>query len=160
MIIIGFALTACCPSVESDLVCHKGIIKAVPIDNHSVKEMRWQTDYVCGVSFSDKSDYLTLPDPKETKIVDASNGTFQIINNHSYIDYTAQGEMSTQCNDLPSEHRKNGLESILIDDYDFKECKFADCPNCFVIYCNENDELTISDKTCAEYMDNPDAFTP
>ena len=144
-----FVLAACDPSFDT-LICKKGVIKLVPHDNTSGSEVMYSSDYICGVTFDDESQYN-----ENAKITDASNGRFQTINLYRYDVSQYKSTIPPQCSWLPSPDTSN------FTDYDINQCGYNDCPNCVVVYCNDKDELTLSHKTCADYINNTDgAFTP
>ncbi len=136
--------TACDPQFDT-LICQEGVIKLVPHDNTSGSEWAWRSNYVCGVNFDDASQYNT-----QGIINYGSNGSFQLI-----VDYTEKEHdyvIDYDCAWLPS-------ASSYRYECDISQCGYEN-PSYVVIYCNDNDELTISEKTCAEYLDNQDSFTP
>ncbi len=145
-------VTACIPWDPNfdTLRCKNGIIKLTPSDSSS--PVCWQSDYICGVSFDDESKY-TKPKYDGKTVHYSSNGSFQTIASYTFADST---DSYDPCTWLPSENRGGGFT-----DYDITKCGYVENPDYVVIYCNENDELTISDKTCAEYIDSSDGtFTP
>ena len=142
-------LTACDPNFNT-IICQKGVIKLVPSDNKSGSEVMYRSDYICGVTFSDESQYN-----EEGSIDDASNGRFQTIDMYHYDASQYKSTVPAQCTWLPSKDRSK------FTGYDINQCGYKDCPECVVVYCNEKDELTLSDKTCFEYIHiHDDSFTP
>ena len=146
ILLLMVVMTSCIPSDPSfnSLVCKNGVIKLVPYNN--TVEAMYHSIYACGVSFDDESKFNTNQFKKHV-----SNGTFQLINEYTHgpYDYT----MPAQCAWLPSAIRSN------FEDYNVEKCGYEN-PDYVVLFCNENDEPTISKKTCAEYMAAPDSFMP
>ena len=148
ILLLMVVTTACIPSDPNfnRLVCQNGVIKLVPSDN--TVEVLFHSLYACGVSFDDESKYNTLSYTFHNSV---SNGSFQLIDQ-----YTAKDDYTIphQCAWLPSANRSN------FENYDVEQCGYEN-PDYVVLYCNENDEPTISEKTCAEYMDTPEGeFIP
>ena len=142
--------TACDPEFDT-LTCNHGIIELVPHDNTSGSEVLYHSIYACGISFEDESKYTDSSGSNDS-VGFASNGSFQLIDAYTFENYDFT--IHRACAWLPSANRSK------FTNYDTNQCGYEN-PNYVVIYCNENDELTISDKTCAEYMDTPEGeFIP
>ena len=64
--------------------------------------------------------------------------------------------VAPQCDYLPSPNRSD------MGTYNMDKCGYEDCPNCFVVYCNEDGRVKLSEKTCADYMNTLEngTFTP
>lgn len=129
-------------------ICQKGVIKLVPHDNTSGSEVLYFSKYACGVRIDSDTPMGVIEGEKYSTLEapgNASNGSFDLLGNM----------IAPECGYLPSEN------SYDFGDYDINACGYIENPDYVVIYCNENDELTISDKTCAEYMDTPEGeFIP
>ena len=150
-LLLMFLSTACIPSDPNfdTVICKNGVIKLVPHD--STETVCFHSNYACGISFEDESKY-TDSVGRNDSIGFTSNGSFQLIDAYTFRNYDFT--IHHACAWLPSANRSE------FTDYDINQCGYEN-PDYVVIYCNENDELTISDKTCAEYINTPNGtFMP
>ncbi len=148
-ILLSMIVTTGCYIDWDTYICQGGVIKLVPHDNTSGSEVLYYSRYACGVRTDDDEPMGIIEEEKYSAIEapgNASNGSFDLIGNMA----------APSCGWLPSEIRYE-----IFAEEDINKCGYKEYPDLVVIYCNENDELTISEKTCAEYIDTPEAeFTP
>lgn len=120
--------TACDDDDEqwSDIICKDGYALLVPTNDHSGDSRTDSGKYVCG---------KVLPNSSDKYAQTASNGFFT-------IDYF--NDISYKWGTRESGHSCGFFHSM-------SSCNYKDCPDCKVVYCNDKNQLTLSDVTCYDY---------
>ena len=126
LLAFGLTLLSGCEEQKwTDIICKDGYAMLVPEDDHDDGYTN-RGKYVCG---------KTLPDDSDKYIQSAVNGVFT-------IDYFK--DISYKWGTSESGHSCGFFNSM-------DSCNYKNCPDCMVVYCNERNQLTISDVSCYEY---------
>ncbi len=135
------AFNACDPTFN-DVVCKDGEILIMPIDDHS-KYYSKKDKYQCGVRINE--DVCESDDVSYNGRIKTTNGCYATYSTYKKDPYS---NSLYHCTWLPDKSREQGF---------FADCHYEECPDCFVVFCDKDDQLVLSHKKCSAYVQEMEA---